>query len=62
MEEVFISRKLNRWGNRFGFVRLCDVKNVRKLESVLDSICISNMKLFVNLSRYCKNEYQQYTT
>jgi len=22
VEEVFISRKLNRWGNRFGFVSL----------------------------------------
>jgi len=48
VEEVFISKKLNRWGNRFGFVRFCDVK---KLESELDSIQIGNMKLFANLSR-----------
>jgi len=38
VEEVFISKKLNRWGNKFGFVRFSDVKNVRKLESELDSI------------------------
>jgi len=28
VKEVFIVRKLNRWGNRFGFVRFLDVKNV----------------------------------
>jgi len=48
---VFISRKLNRWGNRFGFVRFNDGKNVSKLETELDSIHISSMKLFANLSR-----------
>jgi len=26
VEEVFISTKLNRWGNRFGFVRFSNVK------------------------------------
>ena len=40
MEEVVISRKLNRWGNRFGFVHFCNVKNVSRLESKLDSIHI----------------------
>jgi len=43
VEEVFISRKLNRWGNRFGFVRFCDVKNVPKLETELDSIRIGSI-------------------
>jgi len=52
---VFISRKLNRWGNRFGFVRFCDVKNISKLEAELDSIRIGSMKLYVNLPRYRKH-------
>jgi len=56
VEEVFISGKLNRWGNRFGFVRFCDVKNITKLESELDSICIGSMKLYVNIPRYRKHE------
>jgi len=33
---VFIARKLNRRGSRYGFVRLYDVKNVGKLEKELD--------------------------
>jgi len=52
---VIISGKLNRWGNRFGFVRFCDVKNITKLESELDSICIGSMKLYVNIPIYRKH-------
>jgi len=58
VEEVFISRKLNRWGNRF---RFCDVKNVPKLETELDSIRIGSMKLYVNLPRYRKQEHYFHT-
>jgi len=56
VEEVVISRKLNCWGNRFGFVRFCDVKNVFRLEFELDSIRIGVMKLFVDIPRYRKVE------
>jgi len=56
VEEVVISKKLNCRGNRFGFVRFCNVKNVPRLESELDSICIGVMKLFVNIPRYWKVE------
>jgi len=54
LHEVFISRKLNRWGNRFGFVRFYDVRNVGRLEKELDFIRIGNMKLHVNVPRYMK--------
>jgi len=60
IEEVFISWELNRWRNRFGFVRFSDVKNVSKLEIELDFICIGSMKLFANLPRYRKNEAPQH--
>jgi len=36
LAEVFISKKLNRRGNRFGFVRFYDVKNAGKLEKELE--------------------------
>jgi len=36
VKEVFISRRLNKWGRRFGFVRFVEVKNVRWLERELD--------------------------
>jgi len=40
VKDVFISRRLNKWGRRFGFVSLFDVKNVAKLEKELDQIYI----------------------
>jgi len=54
IEEVFISRKVNCWGNRFDFVRFWDVKNSVKLERELDAIRIGIVKLFVNFPRYAK--------
>ncbi|XP_068466662.1 uncharacterized protein [Phaseolus vulgaris] len=52
VQDVFISRRLNKRGKRFGFVRLFDVKNVGKLERELDQIYIGSTKLFVNIPRY----------
>jgi len=52
VKEVFISKRLNRWGRRFGFVRLFDVENVFCLEKQLDQIYIGNMKLYVNIPKY----------
>jgi len=57
VKEVFISRRRNKWGRRFGFVRLCDVRNVGKLERDLDQIYIGSTKLFVNIPKYrCHQE------
>jgi len=52
LNEVFISWKLNRWKMRFEFVRFYDVKNERRR----DNICIGNVKLYVNISRYRRYE------
>ena len=52
VKEVFISRKLNRWGRRFGFVSFYDIKNVARLERELDQIYIGNRKLHVNIPKY----------
>jgi len=38
VKEVFISRRLNRWERRFGFVRLFEVRNAGRLERELDQI------------------------
>ena len=55
MKEVFISRRFNRWGRRFDFVRFLEVANVVRLEKELNQICIGNMKLYVNIPRYRRN-------
>jgi len=52
VKEIFISRRRNRWGRRFGFVRFFGVRNVASLERDLDSSFVGNMKLHVNLPRY----------
>jgi len=52
VKEVFISRRLNKWGRRFGFVRFLEVKNVVRLEGELDRIYIGNRKLHVNIPKY----------
>jgi len=54
--DVFISQRLNRWGQRFGFVRFLGVNDSRKLESQLDNIRIGNWKLHVNLPKYRRHE------
>ena len=59
VKEVFISRRRNKWGRRFGFVRFFSVLNESKLEKELDQIFIGNMKLYVNLPKYRRTEYSQ---
>jgi len=56
VKEVFISRKLNRWGRRFGFVSFYGVKNVTWLERELDQIYICGRKLYVNIPKYRRNQ------
>ncbi|XP_068475216.1 uncharacterized protein [Phaseolus vulgaris] len=58
VKEVFISRRLNKWGRRFGFVRFFDVGNVGRLEKELDQIFIGSKKLHVNVPRYRRFELQ----
>ncbi|XP_068503621.1 uncharacterized protein [Phaseolus vulgaris] len=57
VKEVFISRRLNRWGRRFGFVRFFDVANVSRLEKELDQIYLGKMKLNVNIPRYRRTDF-----
>jgi len=56
VKEVFISRRLNRCGRRFGFVRFFEVRNVGRLEKELDSLYVGNMKLHVNISKYRRHQ------
>ena len=59
VKEVFISRRLNRWGRRFGFVRFFTVDNAVSLERDLDRYYIGNRKLYVNLPRYQRDGYER---
>ena len=58
VKEVFISRRLNKWRRRFGFVRFFEVRNVGQLERDIDHIYIGNKKLHVNILRYMRSEVE----
>jgi len=58
VKEVFISRRPNKWGRRFGFVRFLDVQNVGRLERELDQVYIGNRKLFVNTPKYRRQQFE----
>jgi len=60
VKEVFISRRLNWWGRRFGFVRFFDVRKVGKLERELDQIYVGNTKLNVNIPKYHRQQGECY--
>jgi len=58
VKEVFVSRRLNKWGRRFGFVRFFDVRNVKWLESELDQLYVGNRKLYVNVPKYRRQQME----
>ena len=57
--EVFISRRLDKWGHRYGFVRFLEVKNEQNLQRELDSIRIGSTKLHVNKPRYEREDWKK---
>jgi len=57
VKDVFISRRLNKWRRRFGFVRFFGVRDERSLERDLDQIYIGSRKLYVNIPKYRRYQY-----
>jgi len=47
-----VPKKLDRWGNRFGFVKFKDVEDVEELEEVLKEVWLRNSRLKVNRARF----------
>jgi len=58
VKEVFISRRPNKWGRRFGFVRFSQVRNEGRLERDLDQVYIGNRKLYVNTPKYRRQQFE----
>lgn len=50
--DVFIARKRNNLGKRFGFVRFVNVDDIAEFENTLNSICIGTMKMACNVARF----------
>ncbi|KAM0018385.1 hypothetical protein Hdeb2414_s0026g00673531 [Helianthus debilis subsp. tardiflorus] len=50
--DIYIARKRDKLGNRFGFVSLLDVKNKGGMEKTLSSIRMGEFKLCFNVARF----------
>jgi hypothetical protein len=52
--EVFIPAKVDKQGNRFGFVKYREVKDAKELLRSISNIWIDSFKLRINLSKFLK--------
>lgn len=50
--EVYIPKKLTKWGKRFGFVKFKEVVNVEELEGKVKNVRCGEVKIRVNLARF----------
>lgn len=49
---MFIAKKKDRFGHRFGFVRFKDINDPSRLIAKLNTIWLGNLRLKVNLPRF----------
>ncbi|KAL4559925.1 hypothetical protein LXL04_032071 [Taraxacum kok-saghyz] len=54
--DVFVARKRNRSGRKFGFVRFLRVRDVGKMEQDLNSCWLDKFKLKANLAKYGRKD------
>ncbi|MCI40109.1 RNA-binding protein 25-like, partial [Trifolium medium] len=59
--EVYIPKKKDKWGRRFGFVKFKEVKNVEELSRRLGEVWCGTYKVRINLSRFAKGSQQRST-
>ncbi|MCI11935.1 RNA recognition motif, partial [Trifolium medium] len=57
--EVYIPKKLDKRGRRFGFVKFKEVKEVESLSESLRDVWMGNFKLRVNRSRFSRSEKKE---
>lgn len=50
--EVYIPKKLNKWGKKFGFVKFKDVEDSEELEGKLKNVRCGDFRLWINLARF----------
>jgi RNA recognition motif-containing protein len=54
--EVYIPKKLDKRGRRFGFVKFKDVEDVEALSDKLRDVWVGPVKIWVNRSRFARSE------
>ncbi|KAK2406699.1 zinc finger CCCH domain-containing protein [Trifolium repens] len=56
VSDVFIPKKMDKWGRRFGFVNFKGVQNVEELSNKLEDVWWNSFKLRVNRARFAKGD------
>lgn len=54
--DIYIPKKRDKLGKKYGFVKFKDVNNVKVLEKQLDSIWIGSYRLIVNLAKFDRRQ------
>jgi len=54
--EVFVPKKLDRWGRKFCFVKFKDVRVLEDLEARLEEVWLGDVRLKVNRARFGREE------
>ncbi|KAL2963017.1 hypothetical protein AAZX31_17G177400 [Glycine max] len=62
VREIFISRKRNRNGKRYGFVRFKGVKDVHQMEKKLDSMIFGGLKMYANTPKFGRARWDKSQT
>jgi hypothetical protein len=57
--DVFIPKKLDKWGRKFGFVKFKNVSDVKKLSNDLEDVWWEKYKLRVNIARFRKDDQKE---
>jgi hypothetical protein len=60
--DVFILKKVDKWGRKFGFVKFKEVKEVEALSKKLEDVWWEKYKLRINRARFRKGEKPEVAT
>ncbi|KAL4555547.1 hypothetical protein LXL04_038169 [Taraxacum kok-saghyz] len=57
--DVFVARKRNKTGRKFGFVRFLKVQDVGKMEQELNNLWMNKFKLKANVAKYGRKDIKE---
>ncbi|KAJ9565542.1 hypothetical protein OSB04_001508 [Centaurea solstitialis] len=57
--DLYIARKRNGWGKRFGFVRFLKVRNLSELEKNINGIWIGSFRIHANIARFGRSKRKE---
>jgi RNA recognition motif-containing protein len=59
VSDVFIPKKVDKWGRRFGFVKFKEVRDVEELGRKLDDVWFGDIKIEVNRAKFSKDDQKE---